>query len=165
MTATSWQNLAALCDAEGSVLELGMMTNTLIAILLAGAAPLMPTTQLAMQEPSDEQELLPNTAVFFLPESSTLSPLARDIVAGTARKWDAGTIVTIHASHDKKGGESAQTALLRAIAVRDELTHAGVSSPAIRTLVSDVAGVGIEARCVVVSLVRVRANLPPGATS
>lgn len=140
-----------------------MMTLTLSAMLLAAALPLVPTAQLALQEPSDGQELLPNAAVFFLPESSALSPLAKDIVADAARKWGVGSIVVIHASDDQKAGESTQTALRRAEAVRDKLIREGVSSSAIRTLISDAAGAGIEARRVVVSIMRVREPLLPGA--
>jgi hypothetical protein len=97
--------------------------------------------------------LLPVAAVFFLPESSALSPLALDIVAQTARRADSGTIVIIRASHDPEAGETAQTAFFRGNAVRDELIREGIPNSAIRTLISDATGTGIEARRVVVSVI------------
>jgi hypothetical protein len=59
------------------------------------------------QELPDNQALLPVAGVFFLPKSSTLSPLALDIVAQTARRADSGSIVIIRASHDHEAGETS----------------------------------------------------------
>jgi hypothetical protein len=132
-----------------------MTTIFLSAMLLTAAPSHMQTAQLAtvVQEPSDYQALLPEAAVFFLPKSSALSPLALDVVAQAARNVDAGTIVIIRASYDHEAGETAQTALLRGDAVRDELIHERVPNLAIRTLISDAIGTGIEARRVVVSVI------------
>ncbi len=105
------------------------------------------------QELPDNQALLPVAGVFFLPKSSTLSPLARDIVAQTARRADSGSTVIIRASHDHEAGETAQTAVFRGNAVRDELVREGVANSAIRILISDTAGTGIAARSVVVSVI------------
>ena len=78
--------------------------------LLAGGAHLTadgePVT--VEQELPDNQALLPVAAVFFLPKSSTLSPLALDIVAQTARRADSGSIVIIRASHDHEAGEQVR---------------------------------------------------------
>jgi hypothetical protein len=63
------------------------------------------------QELPDNQVLLPVAAVFFLPKSSALSPLALDIVAQTARRADPGSIVIIRANHDHEAGETSQTNL------------------------------------------------------
>ncbi len=105
------------------------------------------------QELPDNQALLPVAGVFFLPKSSTLSPLALDIVAHTARRADSGSIVIIRASHDHEAGETAQTAVFRGNAVRDELVREGVANSAIRILISDATETGIAARSVVVSVI------------
>jgi hypothetical protein len=94
-----------------------------------------------------------NAAVFFLPKSSALSPLALDVVAQAARRVDSGTIVIIRASYDHEAGETAQTALFRGYAVRNELISEGVPKSAIRNLISGATGTGIEARRVVVSVI------------
>ena len=86
-------------------------------------------------------------------KSSTLSPLALDIVAHTARRAESGSIVIIRASHDDEAAETAQTAVFRGDAVRDELVREGVANSAIRILISDAAGTGIAARSVVVSII------------
>jgi hypothetical protein len=137
------------------MLEIPMTTILLSASLLAAAPSLVPMAQPAAveQEFPDNQALLPVAAVFFLPKSSALSPLALDIVAQAARQAAAGGIVIIRANHDREAGETAQTALLRGDAVRDELIRQGVPKSAARILISaTTAGTGIEARSVVVSV-------------
>ena len=133
-----------------------MTTILLSAWLLAAVPSHVPTVQLATveQDPPDNQALLPVAAVFFLPKSSVLSPLAMDIVAQAAHRVDSGTIVIIRADHDREAGETPQTALLRGDAVRDELIRQGVPNAAVRILISDATGTGIEARKVVVSVFR-----------
>jgi hypothetical protein len=101
----------------------------------------------------DNQVLLPVAAVFLLPKSSALSPLALDIVAQTARRADPGSIVIIRANHDHEAGETSQTAAFRGDAVRDELVREGDANSAIHILISDVTGTGIAARSVVVSVI------------
>jgi hypothetical protein len=138
------------------------MTTILVSALLLAVVPShLPTAQLVTleQESPSNQALLPVTAVFFLPKSSALSPLALKIVAQAARQAqaashaDSGTIVVIRANHDHEAGETAQTALFRGDAVRDELIRQGVPNSAIRILVSAATGTGIEARSVVVSVI------------
>ena len=71
------------------------MTTIFLSAMLLTAVPFhVPTAQLAtvVQEPSDNQALLPKDAVFFLPKSSALSPLALDVVVQAARRADSGTI-------------------------------------------------------------------------
>ena len=133
-----------------------MTTILLSAWLLAAAPSHMPIAQPATveQEPPDNQALLPVAAVFFLPKSSALSPLALDIVAQAAYQADSGTIVIIRANHDRGAGETPQTALLRGDAVRDELIRQCVPNSAVHILISDTTGTGIEARKVVVSVFR-----------
>ena len=82
-------------------------------------------------------------------------PCGRGMVVQAARRADSGTIVIIRASHDHEAGETAQTALFRGNAVRDELIREGVPNSAIRILISDATGTGIEARRVVVSVIPV----------
>jgi hypothetical protein len=137
------------------MLELPTTTVLLSAWLLAAAPSHVPMAQPATveQELPDNQALLPVAAVFFLPKSSTLSPLALDIVAQTARRADSGSIVIIRASHDHEAGETGQTAVFRGDTVRDELVREGVANSAIRILISDAAGTGIAARSVVVSII------------
>ena len=144
-----------------------MITIFLGATLLSLVPSHMPTAQLAtfLREPSGYQPLLPNAPVFFLPKSSALSPMAMDVVAQAARKVVPGTIAIILANHDQEAGETAQTALLRGEAVRDELIREGVPSSAIRTVISDAAGTGIEARCAVVSVIPAKPVSPLTATS
>jgi hypothetical protein len=83
-----------------------------------------------------------------------LSPPALDIVAQAAHRADSGTTVIIRADHEREAGETPQTALLRGDAVRDELIRQGVPNAAVRILISDTTGTGIEARKVVVSVFR-----------
>ena len=137
------------------MLELPTTTVLFSAWLLAAAPSHVPVAQPATveQELPDNQALLPVAAVFFLPKSSTLSPLALDIVAQTARRADSGSIVIIRASHDHEAGETGQTAVFRGDTVRDELVREGVANSAIRILISDAAGTGIAARSVVVSII------------
>lgn len=144
-----------------------MMTIFLGTMLLSPVPSHMPTAQLAtlLREPSGEHALLPNAPVFFLPKSSALSPLAVDVVAQAARKVAPGTIAIIRANHDQEAGETAQTALLRGEAVREELIREGVPSTAIRTVISDAAGTGIEARCAIVSVIPAKPVPPLAATS
>ena len=132
------------------------MTSIFLSAALLVAVPShMPTAQLAtvVQELSGNQALLPDAGVFFPPKSAVLSPLALDVVAQAARRADSGAIVIIRASHDHEAGETAQTALFRGYAVRDELVREGVPKSAIRTLISEATGTGIEARRVVVSVI------------
>jgi hypothetical protein len=137
------------------MLELPMTTILLSASLLATAPSYVPMAQAATveQELPDSQALLPAAAVFFLPKSSALSPLALDIVAQTAHRADSGSIVIIRANHDDEAGETAQTAVFRGDAVREELIREGVPNSAIRILISNATGTGIEARSVVVSVI------------
>jgi hypothetical protein len=144
-----------------------MTTISLGAMLLAVVPSPVPTTQLAtlMQEPSEEQASLPNAAVFFLSESSALSALAMDIVAQAASKAGSGTIVIIRANYDQGGGETVQTARLRAGAVREQLVREGVPTVAIHILISgDATGTGIEARCVVISVIPAKAPASAAAS-
>jgi hypothetical protein len=133
-----------------------MTTILLSAWLLAVVPSHVPTVQLATveQERPDNQVLLPVAAVFFLPKSSVLSPPALDIVAQAAHQADSGTIVIIRANHDREAGETAGTALLRGDAVRNELIRQGVPNAAVRILISETTGTGIEARKVVNSVFR-----------
>ena len=137
------------------MLELPTTTVLLSTWLLAAPPSLVPMAQPATveQELPDNQALLPVAAVFFLPKSSALSPLALDIVAQTARRAESGSIVIIRAGHDDEAGETAQTAIFRGDMVRDELVREGVANSAIRILISDAAGTGIAARSVVVSVI------------
>ena len=147
-----------------------MTTILLSALLLAAVPPPLPTAQLVTleQESPDNQALLPVAAVFFLPKSSALSPLALNIVAQAARQAqaashaDSGTIVVIQANHDREAGETNRTALFRGDAVRDELIRKGVPNSAIRILISDATGTGIEARSVVVSVIPTAASIVLG---
>ena len=141
-----------------------MTTMLLSASLLAVAPSQVPMAQPAAvgQDLPDNQALLPVAAVFFLPKRSALSPLALDIVAQTARRTDSATIVLIRANHDREAGETAQTALLRGDAVRDELIRQGVPKSAVRILISaTTTGTGIEARSVVVSVFRQQSMKSP----
>jgi hypothetical protein len=146
------------------MLEIPMTTMLLSASLLAVAPSQVPMAQPAAvgQDLPDNQALLPVAAVFFLPKRSALSPLALDIVAQTARRADSATIVIIRANHDREAGETAQTALLRGDAVRDELIRQGVPKSAVRILNSATTmRTGIEARSVVVSVFRQQSMKSP----
>jgi outer membrane protein OmpA-like peptidoglycan-associated protein len=137
------------------MLEIPITSIFLSASLLAAAPSHEPMAQTGTveQELPDSQALLPVAAVFFLPKSSALSPLALDIVAQTARRADSRSIVIIRANHDHEAGETAQIAARRGDAVRDELIREGIPNSAIRILISDATGTGIEARSVVVSVI------------
>src|SRR6201989_1266880 len=101
------------------MLKLPTTTVLLTAWLLAAAPSQVSMAQPATveQELPDNQVLLPIAAIFFLPKSSALSPLAVDIVAQTARRADPGSIVIIRANHDQEAGETSQTAACRGDAV------------------------------------------------
>jgi hypothetical protein len=137
------------------MLEIPITSILLSASLLAAAPSRVPMAQTGTveQELPDSQALLPAAAVFFLPKSSALSPLALDIVAQTARRADSRSIVIIRANHDHEAGETAQIAARRGDAVRDELIREGIPNSALRILISDATGTGIEARSVVVSVI------------
>src|ERR1700722_7574845 len=136
--ADSTQRLIRYECRGAAMLNTSMTTILLSTSLLASAPSYVPMAQpvTAEQELSDDEALLPVAAVFFLPKSSALSPLALDIVAQAARRADSGSIVIIRANHDHEAGETAQTALLRGAAVRDELIGQGVPKSAVRILIS-----------------------------
>lgn len=139
-----------------------MFTLTLGTLLLV-APPSDPTTAQSTTialEPLDEQARLPKAAVFFLPGSSALSPVAADIIAGAARNAGSGTIVVIQASSDNEAGETPGTAADRADVVRRELIRDGVPSSAIRVMHAGAFGTGIESRRVVVSVIPAPSNIP-----
>jgi hypothetical protein len=144
-----------------------MMTILFGTMLLSSVPSHMPMVQQAtlLREPSSGQALLPNAPVFFLPKSSALSSLAMDVVTRAARKVAPGTIAIVRANYDQEAGETAETALLRADAVRQELIRDGVPSSVIRTVISDAGGTGIETRYAVVSVIRAKAVAPLAATS
>ena len=131
------------------------MTSIFLGAMLLAAMPShRPTAELVtiVQESLDNEALLPDAQVFFLPRSSVLSPAALDVVAQAAHHADSGTIVVIRAFYDQEAGETAKTAHFRSDVVRDELIREGVSTSAIRALISSAAGTGIEARRVAVSV-------------
>jgi hypothetical protein len=143
-----------------------MLTLTFGTLLLV-ASPSDPTTaQLTTvaQEPLDEEGTLPKAAVFFLPRSSALSPVAADIVARAAQSTGSGTIVLIQASSDKEAGETPGTVADRADVVRRELIRDGVPPSAIRTMHAGAFRTGIESRRVIVSVIPAPSNIPPVAT-
>lgn len=143
-----------------------MLTLTLGALLLV-TSPSDPTTAhltIIALEPLDEYARLPNAAVFFLPKSSALSPVAADIVARAARNAGSGTIVMIQASSDHEAGETPQTAADRADVVRRELIGNGVSPSTIRIMHVDAFRAGIESRRVIVSVIPAPSNIPRVAT-
>ena len=143
-----------------------MLTLTFGTLLLV-ASPSDPTTAqpttIAL-EPLDEQAGLLKAAVFFLPRSSELSPVAADVVAGAARNAVSGTIVIIQASSDNEAGETPETAADRADVVRRELIRNGVPSSAIRVMHAGAFGTGIESRRVIVSVIPAPSNIPGVAT-
>jgi hypothetical protein len=102
--------------------------------------------------------------VFFLPNSSVLSPLADDIIARAARTAGSGTIVLVQASSDHEAGETTQTAAERSDAVRLELIRDGIRASAIRIMHAGVSGTGIESRSVVISVISAAPSNPPVAT-
>ena len=149
-----------------TALEFPMLTLTFGTLLLV-ASPSDPTTaQLTTiaLEPLDEQAGLPKAAVFFLPRSSELSPVAADVIARAARNAGSGTIVIIQASSDNEAGEAPTTAADRADVVRRELIRNGVPSSAIRAIHAGAFGTGIESRRVIVSVIPAPSNIPGVAT-
>ena len=143
-----------------------MLTLTFGTLLLV-TSPSNPTTAklttIAL-EPLGEEAGLPKAAVFFLPRSSELSPVAADVVARAARNAGSGTIVIIQASSDNEAGETPKTAADRADVVRRELIRNGVPSSAIRVMHTVAFGVGIESRRVIVSVIPAPSNIPGVAT-
>ena len=125
-----------------------MLTLTFGTLLLV-ASPSGPTTAqlttIALKF-LDEQARLPNAAVFFLPGSSALSPVAADIVARAARNAGSGTIFVVQTSSNNEAGETPQTAVDRADAVRRELIRNGVPPSAIRVMQAGSSRTGIESR-------------------
>jgi hypothetical protein len=115
-------------------------------------------------KPFNEQATLPSAAAFFLPGSSTLSPVAADIIARAARNVGSGTICVVQASSDHEAGETLQTALDRANAVRRELIRDGVAPSAIRVVQAGTSRTGIESRRVVLSVIPAASNIPGLAT-
>ena len=143
-----------------------MLTLTFGTLLLV-ASPSDPTTAqltIVAQHALDVEARLPKAAVFFLPGSSALSPLAADIVARAAKSAGSGTIVLIQASSDNEAGETPQTAVDRAEVVRRELMRNGVLPSAIRILHAGAFRTGIESRLVVVSVIPAPSNVPGAAT-
>lgn len=132
-----------------------MLTLTFGTLLLV-ASPSDPTTAqptaIAL-EPLEAHARLPKAALFFLPRSSALSPLAADVVAGAARNAGSGTIIVIQASSDNQAGETPETAADRADVVRRELIRNGVSPSAIRIMQTGTFRSGIESRRVIVSVI------------
>ena len=131
--------------------------------LLLVASPSDPTTAqlttVALKS-LDEQARLPNATVFFLPGSSALSPVAADIVARAARNAGSGTICVVQTSSNNEAGETRQTAVDRAGAVRRELIRNGVPPSAIRVMQADSSRTGIESRRVVVSVIPAPSTIP-----
>ena len=143
-----------------------MLTLTFGTLLLV-ASPSHPTTAqpttIALK-PLDEQVRLPNAAVFFLPRSSALSPVAADVVARAARNAGNSTIVIIQPGSDNEAGETPETAADRADVVRRELIRNGVPPSSIRVVHAGASRTGIESRRVVVSVIPAPAN-PPGVAT
>ena len=149
-----------------TALEFPMLTLAFATLLLV-ASPSDPTTAQLMtiaQEPLDKPAGSPKAAVFFLPRSSELSPVAADVVARAARNAGSGTIVIIQASRDNEAGETPRTAADRADVVRRELIRNGVPSSAIRVTHAGAFGTGIESRRVIVSVIPAPSNIPGVAT-
>jgi hypothetical protein len=144
-----------------------MLTLTFGTLLLV-ASPSGPTTaQLTTiaLESMDEQARLPSAAVFFLPGSSVLSPMAADNVARAARNAGSGTICVVQASSDNEAGETSQAAVDRSSAVRRELIRDGVPPSAIRVMQAGASRTGIESRRVVVSVITAPSNIQGVATA
>jgi hypothetical protein len=141
-----------------------MLTLTLGTLLLMTPPCVPMTVQLTTiaLEPLEEQ--LPKTAVFFLPKSSALSPIAADIVAKAARGAGSGTIVVLQANSDNAAGETPETAADRADIVRRELVRNGVPASAIRITHASAFRAGIESRCVILSVIPAPSNSPRVAT-
>jgi hypothetical protein len=130
------------------------MTTMLLSASLLAVAP----SQVPMAQPAAVEQDLPDIGhCCRLPRCSSL-----DIVAQAARQAASGGIVIIGANHDRQAGETAQTALLRGDAVRNELVRQGVPKSAVRILISaTTTGTGIEARSVVVSVLPQQAAKSP----
>jgi hypothetical protein len=149
-----------------TVLEFAMLTLTLTSLLLA-ASPIRTAAAQAtviVEETFDEQAGFPNAAVFFLPRSSVISPLAADVIDRAARHVSSGAIVLLQASSDHEAGETSQTAVERADAVRLELVRSGVPASAIRIMYAGVSRSGIESRRVVISVISPTPSSPRVAT-
>jgi hypothetical protein len=143
-----------------------MLTLTFGTLLLI-ASPSGPTTaQLTTigLKTLDGQARLPSAAAFFLPGSSALSPMAADTVARAAGNAGSGTICVVQASSDNEAGETLQTAIDRADAVRRELIRDGVPPSAIRVMQAGATRTGIESRRVVVSVIPAPSSIPGVAT-
>lgn len=139
-----------------------MLTLTVGTILLT-ASPSGPATAQLTSVPLkhlSEQARLPNAAAFFLPGSSALSPVAADIIARAARNVGKGTLCVVQASSDHEAGETLQTAVDRANAVRRELISDGVLPSAIRVMQTSASRTGIESRRVIVSVIPAPSNFP-----
>jgi outer membrane protein OmpA-like peptidoglycan-associated protein len=118
------------------------------------------STMLLAASPSHAvQDRLPNAAVFFLPKSSLISPVAGDTIDRAAQRVGSGAVVLVQASSDHEAGESTQMAAERAGAVRLALIHDGVPASSIRTAETGVSRPGIESRRVVISII------PPAPSS
>jgi hypothetical protein len=140
-----------------------MLALTLGTLILVASPPSDPTTARLMTvalTPVDKQAGLPNASVFFLPSSSALSPVAADILARAARNAGSGTIVVLQPSSDDAAGETPQTAVDRADAVRRELIRNGLPASAIRVMQAGASRTGIESRRVVVSVIPAPSNVP-----
>jgi hypothetical protein len=139
------------------------MLTLAFGTLLLVASPSGPTTAqlttIALKS-LDEQARLPSAAVFFLPGSSVLSPVAADNVARAARNAGSGTICVVQASRDNEAGETSQAAVDRASAVRRELIRDGIPPSAIRVMQAGASRTGIESRRVVVSVIPAPSNIP-----
>jgi outer membrane protein OmpA-like peptidoglycan-associated protein len=135
--------------------------GTLLLVASQSGPTTAPLTTIAL-ESFDEQARLPNAAVFFLPGSSALSPVAADIVARAARNAGSGTIFVVQTSSNNEAGE--KTAVDRADAVRRELIRNGVPPSAIRVMQAGSSRAGIESRRVVVSVIPAPSNIPGVAT-
>ena len=143
-----------------------MLTLTFGTLLLVASPsdPTMAQLTTTALKPLDEEARLPKAAVFFLPKSSALSPLAADIVARAAQTAGSGTIVLIQASSDNEAGETPGTAADRADVVRRELIRNGVRPSAIRVTHAGALRAGIESRCVILSVIPTPSNNPRVAT-
>ena len=143
-----------------------MLTLTFGTLLLVASPsdPTMAQLTTTALKPLDEEARLPKAAVFFLPKSSALSPLAADVVARAAQNAESGTIVVIQASSDNEAGETAETAADRADVVSRELIRNGVPPWAIRIMHAGALRTGIESRRVIVSVIPAPSNIPQVAT-
>ena len=139
-----------------------MLTPALSTVFL-GASPLHPVaTQLTtvLEETLGKPAELPNAVLFFLPKSSVLSKEAADIVAIAAQRAGSSTTVVVLATSDLEAGETTQTAVERAKAVRIELIRDGVPASAIRILHAGASRTGIESRRVIISVMSAASSSP-----